>query len=136
MDGSFWEAQLAEWLGGRRVILTTQVAAGVTPTVGRLRRLGAGEIFVLDTHGTGTGPTPDCAGCSLALDATGLSLDESIHQGLDALANLPPAAVAAIDGFDPCHDALVIGDFLTEAPALAGRPFLAHRRPEWLALVW
>ena len=134
MDGSFWEAQLAEWLGGRRVILTTQVAAAVTPTVERFRRLGAGDIFVLDTHGTGTGPTPDCAGHSLALDATGLSLDESIHQGLAALADLPPGAVAAIDGFDPCHDALVIGDFLTETPALAGRPFLAHRRPEWLAL--
>src|SRR3954451_8333422 len=116
MDGSLWESQLAEWLGGRRGVLTGQVGAAVTPTVERLRSLGAGDIFVLDTHGTGTGATPDCAGHSLALDATGLSLDEAIHQGLDAITDLPADAVAAIDGFDPCRDAVVVGEFLTEAP--------------------
>ncbi|MFT3855008.1 MAG: hypothetical protein QM733_20075 [Ilumatobacteraceae bacterium] len=134
MDAGFWETQLAEWIGGRRIILTAQVAAACTPTVERLRRLGAGDAFVLDTHGSGTGAVPDCAGLSLALDASGLSLDESIHQGQRALGDLPPDAVAALDAFDPDRTALVIGDFLTESPTLAGRPFLAHRRPEWLAL--
>lgn len=134
MDVGFWESQLAEWLDGRRVILTTQVAAAVAPAVERLRRLGVTETFVLDTHGTGTGPTPVCEGHSLGLDASGMTMDESIHQGLDALRDLPADAAAALDTFDPGRDALVIGDFLNEAPTLAGRPFVAHRRPEWLAL--
>lgn len=134
MDAGFWETQLAEWIGGRRIILTAQVAAACTPTVERLCRLGAGDAFVLDAHGSGTGAVPDCAGHSLALEAGGLSLDESIHQGQRALSDLPPDAVAALDAFDADRTALVIGDFLTESPTLAGRPFLAHRRPEWLAL--
>jgi hypothetical protein len=134
MDGTFWTDQLAAWIGGRRVILTTQVAAAVTPTVDVVRRLGATEVLVLDTHGPGTGPTPECARHSLGLDATGLTLDESIHQSQAAWSHLPPDAVAALDEFDPDRDALVIGDFLTESPELAGRPFVAHRRPEWLAL--
>src|SRR6478735_7929004 len=134
MDTGFWESQLAEWLGGRPVIVTGQVAAGCTPTVERLRRLGARGTFVLDTHGPGTGAQPEGGGHSLALDASGLSLDESIHQGQAALRRLPDEAVAALDEFDPEHTALVIGDFLTEASALGDRPFVAHRRPEWVAL--
>jgi hypothetical protein len=134
MDGTFWVEQLARFVGGRRVILTTQVAAASTTMVDTLRGLGAADVFVLDTHGTGTGPTPACAGYSLALDGAGRSLDESIHQTQGALADLPDDAVAALAAFDPHHDALVVGDFLTESPTLAGRPFLAHRRPEWLAL--
>jgi hypothetical protein len=134
MDGTFWVDQLARFVGGRRVILTTQVAAASTVMVDTLRGLGAADVFVLDTHGTGTGPTPTCGGYSLALDGAGRSLDESIHQTQAALGDLPDDAVAALAAFDPHHDALVIGDFLTESPTLAGRPFLAHRRPEWLAL--
>jgi hypothetical protein len=134
MDGAFWTDQLARWIGGRRVILTTQVAAATTPTVETLRRLGAADVFVLDTHGPGTGAIPACAGHSLGVDAHGLTLDESIHQGQEALADLPGDAVDALDAFDPTGGALVIGDFLTESPTLAGRPFVAHRRPEWLAL--
>ncbi len=134
MDGTFWTDQLTRWISGRRVILTTQVAAASTPTVDTLRRLGATDVFVLDTHGPGTGPAPDCARCSLGLDASGLTLDESIHQGQAALRDVPERAATALDEFDPDHDALVIGDFLTEAAELAGRPFVAHRLPEWLAL--
>ena len=36
--------------------------------------------------------------------------------------------------FDEDRSALVIGEFLTETPTLGDRPFLAHRRPAWLAL--
>ena len=28
----------------------------------------------------------------------------------------------------------MFGSFLTESPTLVGRPFVAHRRPEWVAL--
>ena len=46
----------------------------------------------------------------------------------------PPEVVAAVERSTPTGDALVIGSFLNEAAELCGRPFLAWRRPEWLAL--
>ena len=34
----------------------------------------------------------------------------------------------------PTATAVVFGTFLTESPTLVGRPLVAHRRPEWVAL--
>ena len=49
-----------------------------------------------------------------------------------ALRDLPPDAVAALDEFDPDRDALVIGDFLTEAPSWpAGRSSPTAGRSGW-----
>jgi hypothetical protein len=62
------------------------------------------------------------------------TVHESIRRAM-ALLRDPPAAVgAAVSTFDPDASALVIGSFLTEVPELLGRPFLAWRRPEWIAL--
>jgi hypothetical protein len=58
----------------------------------------------------------------------------AIHANNRATRNPPGHILERIERFDPEHDALVIGDFLNDAPDLCGRPFLAHRRPEWVAL--
>ena len=50
------------------------------------------------------------------------------------MANLPRHTLDTLDAFDPYRSALVLGDLLNELPELGGRRFLAHRRPEWLAL--
>ena len=54
--------------------------------------------------------------------------------GIEALHSLRPDVVEAVRAFDPQREALVLGTFLDTAPELDGRPFLAYRRPEWLAL--
>ena len=51
-----------------------------------------------------------------------------------AIADPPPHVVAAVEAFDPDRTAVAFASFLNESPALAGRPFVAHRRPEWVAL--
>ncbi|MEO5901303.1 MAG: hypothetical protein ABIR68_14415, partial [Ilumatobacteraceae bacterium] len=134
MDAGHWTAELRRWVSGRRVIVAQQVAAAATARVAELRDLGASELLVLDTHGTGAGPLPDTARVSLGLSATGMSVDEGIHASNAALAALPDEAAAALDRFDPDRSALVLGSFLNEAAALAGRPFACYRRAEWVAL--
>jgi hypothetical protein len=135
MDGSYWTAQLRPLFEGRRVILTNQVIAHATLTVRLVRSLGASEVFVLATGGTGMGEVvgPDEA-VSLSLDVRSDDMLGAIRASNAALRDLPEVALAALRRFDPERNALVIGDFLTESPALDGRPFLAYRRAAWLAL--
>ena len=57
-----------------------------------------------------------------------------LRAGLAALADPPPTIVAAVEAFDPDRRAVVFGVFLVETPTLVGRPIVAHRRPEWVAL--
>lgn len=136
MDASHWSQQLRPLFDGRLVIVKHDVVAGAVPLVRAVRALGAAEVMVLATGGTGTGPLPEPG------EATWYSLDvassgtiaQAVHAGNDAIANLPAAARSALDRFDPDRTAVVVGDFLNESPELDGRPFLAYRRPEWLAL--
>ncbi|HEX6657581.1 MAG TPA: hypothetical protein VF065_05835, partial [Ilumatobacter sp.] len=46
----------------------------------------------------------------------------------------PLAIVQAVEAFDPDRTAVLFGTFLTETPTLVGRPLVAHRRPDWVAL--
>jgi hypothetical protein len=93
-------------------------------------------VLVVATNGTGTGPLP------LPEDADWITFDitlptdmvAAIQAGNAAVANPPAQIVARIEAFDPDRTAIVVGDFLNESPEICGRPFLAHRRPEWLAL--
>ena len=136
MDASYWWQQLRPLFDGRRVIVKHEIVAGATATVRSLRRLGAADVFVLATSGTGTGPLPepdDATWFSLDIVSTG-TIAQQIRASNDVVADLPPAGRAELDRFDPDGTAVVIGDFLNESPDLAGRPFLAYRRPEWLAL--
>jgi len=143
VDPEHWWTQLRPLVVGRRVIVKHDVVAGSLPAVLDLRRLGATEILVVAPNGTGSGPLPiadQAAWCTFAGD--GDALDDgahrdfvaSIHANNAATRSPPPHIVERIERFDPDRSALVIGDFLNDAPHLCGRPFLAHRRPEWLAL--
>ena len=59
---------------------------------------------------------------------------ERIHHADRTLHEPTEAMVDAIESFDPSADAIVIGTFLSTASQLVGRPMVASRRPEWLAL--
>ena len=134
-DGDWWRGPLAELVGGRSVILAGGVAAGWTPEVPRLRALGATDVLVVATDGRGAGPQPDarCVAVEPAPDVGGDTMART-RAGLAALADPPPEIVDAVESFDPDRTAVVFGMFLVESPALCGRPFVAHRRREWVAL--
>ena len=59
---------------------------------------------------------------------------DGLRRSLALIEHPPARLVDAVRAFDPDGDAQVIGGFLNTASQLDGRPFLAFRRPEWLAL--
>lgn len=131
MDPGYWRELLRPVFSGRRIVLVNSPVAGQVARVAQLREFGAGEVFVLG-EGMGTGPEPDFA--FHVLDVRADTIMESIRAGSAVLRALPADAAAALDAFDPDREALAIGSFLTEVAAVAGRPTLAWRRPEWVAL--
>lgn len=132
-DEAWYDADVRRLVGGRRVLLVGGVAAAWTATVAQLRRLGAGEVGVLATEGLGVGEQPACP--VFALDKPdGLDVMAQIRHGEASLGNLPEMIRNQIDAFDPDHSALLLGHFLVATGEVAGRPLLAHRRPEWIRL--
>ena len=131
-DTSYWTELVRPVVAGRRIILTGGPVAGFTDRARQLIALGATSVFVLGSEGVGTGELPD--GDWFALEPQAANDVELIRAGNALVASPPPEAVAAIERFDPDGSAMVIGSFLHEAPSVAGRPSLAYRRPEWLAL--
>ena len=115
--------------------MTGGPVAGLVGLAGWVRRLGAARVLVLGSEGRGAGtlPTADEAEW-LALEVSASTMLDGVRAGQRALADLPSPALEAIERFDPGREALVVATFLNELPAVAGRPCLGHRRPEWLAL--
>lgn len=130
----WWQGPLRELVEGRRVVLAGGVAAAWTPLVGPLREVGAAEILVVALEKAGAGPQPDCA--VLVDDEPDVPGEPmaALRAGIRKIGSPPASVVAAVDTFDPAHEAVVLAIFLGESPTFAGRPVVAHRRPEWLAL--
>lgn len=133
-DDDWWRQPLGRLLDGRCVILAGGPAVQWTRTVAEVRDLGAAEVLVVGTAGMGAGPVPEADHVVVA----DVEIDDDemarLHAALDVLRDPPLAIAEAVESFDPGRDAVVIGTFLGESPTLCGRPFLAHRRPEWVAL--
>jgi hypothetical protein len=130
----WWREPLRELVEGRKVIVAGGPTAMWTSDVATLRELGAAEVFVVATQGTGVGPqppdTPSVVVERIESDDTMAQVRASVH----ALADPPGHVIAAVEDFDPDRSAVVFGVFLTETPTLCGRPLVAHRRPEWVAM--
>jgi hypothetical protein len=136
MEGAGYRDLLKSLFQGRPVILAGGVATNWTSTVPLVRSLGAVDVLVIGTQGRGAGPLPDPGDATvLALpDPPAKSMMAAIHAGLARLHTPPAEVLDAVRRFDPAGTALVLTDFLGTAPELDGRPFLAYRRPEWVAL--
>ena len=129
---TWWSDPLRSVVEGRRVVLVGGVPSGWSPTVDAVQAAGADAVMIAATEGRGVGAAPDVptwCGERPAGDTMRI-----LRGGLQAVREPPPALLAAVDEFDPDGTAVVIGTFLVDAPELAGRPLLAYRRPEWLAL--
>lgn len=123
-----------DFVGGRRVVLAGVPVAGATGIVTELRRLGAPRVLVV-AQSFGTGAPPDAADADwVDLDIRAEGMMDEFRQ-FEALAADPPAhLVTAIDRFDPHADALVVAMPFHAVAAVAGRPVVGARRPEWIAL--
>ncbi len=129
----WWRAPLAELVGGRRVVLVGAPAVTWTPLVAVVRDLGAVDVLVVGTGGMGVGPAPDAT--TVVVESAGHGdLMADMRADVRAIGEPPPHIVDVLDEFDPDRSALVFGNFLAEAPDIAGRPLVAHRRPAWVAL--
>lgn len=117
------------------MIVTGGPVAALTPLVRAVRGLGAARVLAIGSEGQGSGPLPGPDEAEwVALDVTAGGIVETVRAGHRALANLPPRAREAVDRVDPGGEAIVVATFLNELPEVAGRPCLAFRRPEWVAL--
>jgi hypothetical protein len=128
----WWMRPLSAVFGGRRVVLAGAAAAAWTEHIAVLRAAGATDVLVVADK-WGAGDHPD-AQVVVVEAPPGRTVMEEIRSGERFLAAPPPEVTAALDDFDPDGDAVVVGTFLNVSAHLAGRPFLAYRRPEWVAL--
>jgi hypothetical protein len=119
---------------GKKLILPGGVLARSGARAAAMRVLGAERPFLL-ASGAGTGPQPttdEAAMFSLDVDAD--SVITEIRETDRLLSDLPAAAVAAIDDYDPGCEAIVLGGPLVSATDVAGRPVIGRRPAAWAAL--
>ncbi|MEM9745349.1 MAG: ATP-grasp domain-containing protein [Actinomycetota bacterium] len=129
----WWSPALQEVFGGRRVIIAGAVPQAWNEHVDHLTEAGASEILVVATGGEGIGPAPDVP-TIVVEPPEGLSMMERLRFDVGTLGDPPDEVRARLDEFDPDRSAVVCGGFLNEAAHLDGRPLLAFRRPDWVAL--
>ncbi|HET6686077.1 MAG TPA: hypothetical protein VFH02_06070, partial [Jiangellaceae bacterium] len=125
---------LRDWVGGRPIVLAGLPVAATPGWIGQLRSLGAGRVLVVGTTlGTGDPPDRDHAEW-VDLDIRATDPVDEFRQ-FERLATDPPSELTdVIDRFDPHGDALVLTAPFQAVTALAGRPVVGGRRPEWVAL--
>ena len=132
-DDRWWREPLSHVVSGRKVVLVGGAAAGWTAAIGRLRALGARDLLVVATEGAGAGPQPE-ARVMIERPPPGDGMMSAMRGAISLIGHPTAAMRAAIADFDPHGSAIYLGHFLNESPSIDGRPFLAHRRPEWVAL--
>lgn len=118
------------------MIVVSQTAASATEKVRQVLACEATTVIVVSTSGSGLGESPESLGSKvieLNTPDDGSRMGP-IRASQQCIANIPHWAADELDGFDPDHTAIVLGDFLNENATLGGRRFLFHRRPAWLAL--
>ena len=134
MAEAWWRGPLGSLIDGRPVILAGAPAAMWTPIVPVVRDLGAEDVLVVATEGPGAGPQPEARTVIVDVPEAHDGTMARLRAGLAALADPPAPIIATVEAFDPDRRAIVFGVFLVETATLVGRPFVAHRRPEWVAL--
>jgi hypothetical protein len=129
----WWIEPMRRAFRGRSVVLAGAMGASWTEHIDLLRSVGVRKVMVVATEGRGAGPQPDVP-TVIVEPPDGLSEMERIHFADRTLKDPTREMIDAVDRFDPPGEAVVIGTFLATATELAGRPFVSHRRPEWVAL--
>lgn len=135
IDSAYYRELLGPLVKGRRVVVIGGVVAGLVPLARQLRALGSERPFLLAAD-IGTGPLPEPEEAEwLSLDVPGSNPIDAMRAYEAVLGDLPPAARAALERYDPDGDALVLGAILlTPVPEVAGRRRYGRRPDRWAAL--
>ena len=132
MDIESIERDVAHFHRGKMWILVADAAAGVTPMIDQLREWEpAGTMVVAAVEGVGDLPKADRVRYTRATGATVMLGMRANHAVLE---NPDPGLIAAVDDFDPAHEAMVLGSGLSRESTLVGRPVYGARSKEWWAL--
>ena len=122
-----YEATLRRLYEGRKLILTGAPLATLRGTSRMVRALGAASPFLL-AAGVGTGPMPtEEEGERYVLRVSAPDIVSETRAIMSLLANLPPAALAALDRYDPDREALVLSPPVGRAPTPAARASPSRR---------
>jgi hypothetical protein len=115
-------------------VVALDVLASATPLVETLFSLGAPRVMALGAY-RGTGPLPDPSRVPTAcLDLPPADLMTSLRAADAALSELPPELRAAVDRFDPTHEARVVGTIFSSGRPVADRPVWGARPSDWQSL--
>jgi hypothetical protein len=129
-----YDARLRPFYGGRKLILTGAPLASLRTMSRMVRSLGAARPFML-AAGVGTGPLPtEEEGDRYVLQLRASDIVNETRTMMAMLADLPVAALAAIDRYDPNREAVVLSPPANELRTIAGRRVYAPRRPSWRRL--
>jgi hypothetical protein len=122
-------------LRGRKTISGIGPLAGLADFVAIVEQSGAQRPLVLATGvGAGPTPTPDQAEIVLFDVPPAPSVTEDLRRHDAIVRDLPDPVVAALDAYDPRHEALwVVGPFIGTEP-IFGRQVPTGRPARWLAL--
>ncbi len=135
MEPTYFDDVLRPLFVGRKVICVGATVASLAPLARTVRRLGAPAVLILSMAGSGL-RDPELSDIAEIiphdLQTTGPSMTV-LRAEEHFKANPPDEIVRALNIFDPDREALALGQFVNTVSALDGRPFLAFRRPEWLA---
>lgn len=128
-------ARLAELYAGRPVVVGPSILAGATQAVSWLRGLGCPVLVVSTGRGAGPIPEADDAEVVEIVPPDVDSVTDELRL-MDRMAReLPPAAAAAVERFDPAHEGVwFTHPFVTTDEPIDGRPVTFGRPAAFLAL--
>ncbi len=132
MDIESIRGEISEFHKGKKWIIVPDAAAGATPLVDQMREWEpAGIMIVAAVEGVGDLPKADRIRYTRA---TGDTVMLGIRANNAAIENPDLDLLAAVDDFDPEHQALVVGPGFSREATLVGRPVYGARPQKWWAL--
>ncbi|MDQ3782349.1 MAG: hypothetical protein M3349_05350 [Actinomycetota bacterium] len=124
-------ARCAAVVGGRKIVVVGGVLAGWTQFIRQIRGYGATQVLVV-AQGTGTGelPTAEEATTVVIPPPPTETVTEEIRTWIEFSANPPPAAMEAVEAFDPGGEAVCLLDPFATVTTYCGREALGGRTDE------
>ena len=128
----YYKALLRPIFAGRKFLHAGGVAVGLGNQARMLGALGAARPFLI-ADGEGSGQMPTAAEAELRLlNIDAETIVDQHRQSEAALQSLPAEVQAAVDAWDPEHDARwICSIMLHEVATVAGRRKYALREPAW-----
>jgi hypothetical protein len=129
MDRPAIERAIADVHRDRRWIIVTEPAVAATDQVAVLRANGARAVMVVAAV-EGVGELPDADRIHYTR-SSGTTTMAGIRAFVDSIEQPSASLLAAVDAFDPDHEAMVLGQNFSRATNLAGRPVYGYRKRSW-----